>query len=84
MNEDPEHSTPMWFKRTITKPANQFERDAVTHVQRVLRCPETGEMDEITVTHIRGMQSLFGIRTTGVIDLETAEQIERIRSYGSV
>lgn len=77
-------SSPAWFKRTIIRPATQFERDAVTHVQRVLRCPENGEMDEATISHLRGLQQLFGLRVTGVLDEATAIQIERIRVYGAV
>jgi hypothetical protein len=75
---------PLWWKRTIIRPATQFERDAVTHTQRVLRCEETGEMDQSTISHIRGLQQLFGLRVTGVLDEATAEQIERIRSQYSV
>lgn len=75
---------PSWFKRTIVRPTTEFEHNAVTHVQRVLRCPETGEMDEATISHIRGLQSLFGLSVTGTINEETARQIERLRSYGSV
>lgn len=70
---------PPWFKRTIIRPTTEFEHDAVTHVQRVLRCPETGEMDEGTVSHIRGLQQLFGLRVTGYIDEQTARQVDRIR-----
>lgn len=75
---------PAWFKRTIIRPTTQFERDAVTHVQRVLRCNENGEMDESTISHIRGLQQLFGLQVTGVLDEATAKQVERIRTYGSV
>lgn len=75
---------PAWFSRPILRPANEKERAVVVHVQRVLRCPETGEMDEATVSHIRGLQQLFGLRTTGMIDEQTAVQVERIRSYGAV
>lgn len=75
---------PSWFKRTIIRPASAFEHEAVEHVQRVLRCPITGEMDESTVSHIRGLQQLFDIPMTGVLDEATARQIERIRTYGSV
>ena len=77
-------SKPGWFKRTIIRPATDFERDAVIHVQRVLRCPETGEMDEATISHIRGLQQLFGLRVSGVIDEATARQVERIRSQYAV
>ena len=76
-------SAPLWWKRTIIRPATQFEHDAVTHAQRVLRCDETGEMDEATVSHIRGLQQLFGLRVNGILDQATAEQIERIRSQYS-
>ena len=74
---------PEWFKRTIIRPSTEFERDAVMHVQRVLRCDVTGEMDDSTVSHIRGLQGLFGLRVTGVLDEATAAQVEKIRSYGS-
>ena len=77
-------SKPPWFKRTIIRPANDFEREAVTHAQRVLRCDTTGEMDEATVSHLRGIQSLFGLRVTGALDEPTAIQIERIRGYYAV
>lgn len=75
---------PSWFKRPIIRPSTDFERDAVVHAQRVLRCAETGEMDEPTISHLRGLQSLFGLPTTGILDTETAKQIERIRNQYSV
>lgn len=77
---DTPDSKPSWFKRTIIRPTTEFEHDAVTHVQRILRCPETGEMDEGTISHIRGLQQLFGLRVTGYIDEQTARQVDRIRS----
>lgn len=77
---DTPDSKPSWFKRTIIRPTTEFEHDAVTHVQRVLRCPETGEMDDGTISHIRGLQQLFGLRVTGYIDEQTARQVDRIRS----
>lgn len=80
---DTPSTKPAWFKRTIIRPTTEFERDAVTHVQRVLRCIESGEMDESTISHIRGLQQLFGLRVTGVLDEPTAIQVERIREYGS-
>jgi len=63
---------------------NQKERDVVLHVQKALGWAETGEMDEGTRSHLRGLQSLFGLQVTGILDLETAEQVERLREYGSV
>lgn len=81
---EPPEGKPTWFKRTIIRPSNQFERDAVTHVQRILRCPETGEMDEATISHIRGLQQLFGLRVTGVLDEDTAKQVDRLRNRYAV
>lgn len=75
---------PTWFKRTIIRPANDFERDAVIHAQRVLRCDETGEMDEGTISKLRGIQRVFNLPTTGYLDEATAKQIERIRNQYAV
>lgn len=71
------------YKRRIIRPTTDEERSVVTYVQRVLRCQETGEMNEETIMRIRGMQALFGLRTTGIIDDDTAEQIERIFPTGA-
>jgi murein L,D-transpeptidase YcbB/YkuD len=38
-------------------------------------------MDAETRTHIRGFQSLMGMRPTGVIDEKTAEAIESIKHH---
>jgi len=73
-----------WFKRTIIRPTTEFERNAVMHVQRVLRCTVTGEMDESTISHMRGLQSLFKLPVTGVLDRATAEQVEKVRGYYSI
>jgi len=67
-----------WLKRTVIRPVSEFEHDAVSHAQRVMRCPVNGEMDEVTVSHLRGLQRLFGIRVTGVLDKATAQQIDRL------
>ncbi len=78
-------SKPAWIKRDIVQPSNDFERAAVVHAQRVLRCAEVnGKMDEETVTRLRGIQMLFGLPVTGALDIRTAEQIERIVSQYAV
>lgn len=69
---------PSWIKRDIVVPSNDFERSAVRHAQRVMRCIETGEMDEAFITRLRGLQALFDLPVTGALDLATAEQIERL------
>ena len=76
--------TPTWIRRPVMVVTNQKERDVVLHVQKALGWAETGEMDEGTRSHLRGLQSLFGLQVTGILDLETAEQVERLREYGSV
>jgi hypothetical protein len=45
---------------------------------------ETAEMDEQTISAIRGLQMLFGLKLTGIIDADTAEQVERIRNQYAV
>jgi hypothetical protein len=35
-------------------------------------------MDEEFIGRLRGLQALFGLRITGALDIETAEQIERL------
>lgn len=77
-------SIPLWFKRNIVVATTSFEHDAVSHVQRAMGWPVTGEMDDATVSHLRGLQMLFGLNVTGVLDGDTAEEVERIRCYYSV
>lgn len=77
-------STPTWIKRPIFAATTQFEHDAVLYVQRSRGWPETGEMDDTFRSQLRGIQSLFGLPVTGILDLETAEQIDRLRHWGSV
>ena len=63
---------PEWIKRDIMVATTQFERDAVIHTQRVMRCEETGKLDESTAAHLRALQVLFGLQPTGNLDLATA------------
>lgn len=73
-----------WMKRDIRIVTNDRERDAVLHVQKALGWPETGELDDGTRSQLRGLQALFALPLTGFLDLATADQVERIREYGSV
>lgn len=73
-------SAPDWWTEPIWYPTNEKHKESLKHAQRVLRCPETGEMDALTRAHIQGFQGLFGIRITGILDLPTAEAIERVRN----
>lgn len=72
---------PEWFERDIIAPANEGERDAVRVAQRALRAPETGEMDTATKTALRGVQMLFGLPVSGVLDEATAVRIDSLRPW---
>jgi len=74
---------PVWYDRRIYAVTTDREREAVKYVQRVLGLRESGDLDEETKSHIRGLQVLFGLRPSAVIDDATAEQIERIFPYGA-
>lgn len=76
--------TPTWLKRPVMVVTNDRERFAVLHVQKALGWPETGELDDGTKSHLRGLQTLFQLPVTGILDEATAEQVERLREYGSV
>lgn len=73
-------AAPEWFDRDVIVVANDRDREAVLQAQRVMRCEETGVMDQLTRAHIQGFQGLFRLRVTGILDLPTAEAIERVRS----
>lgn len=80
---DPAEVTPSWYKPQPHSPYNVYDADTIRDVQRTLSVPETGELDSRTISHIKGLQQLFGISPTGTIDLATAMQIDRLRNrYG--
>lgn len=72
-----------WYRRRIVVPVTQADHEAVKHVQRVMTIPETGNLDEATTCRIRGLQALFGLTVTGVVDDATAQQIDRIWPEGA-
>lgn len=71
---------PDWFERDLIVASNDRERASVRHAQSVLRIDETGEMDGPTRAALRGLQGLFGLRMTGMLDRATAVKIEEIRN----
>jgi peptidoglycan hydrolase-like protein with peptidoglycan-binding domain len=56
----------------------------IKDIQRTLSCPESGEMDEVTVNHIKGLQYAMGMPGTGRIDEQTAQAIQRLRDRYAV
>lgn len=71
--------TPSWFRPQPNGPYQVYDPETIKDIQRTLSVPESGEMDERTVTHIKGLQHVFSIPATGVIDKATAIQIQRLR-----
>lgn len=70
----------MWPpERVIIRPANEGEREAVRTAQRALGLDETGNMDEATLVKLRGVQRLFKLPVTGVLDRPTAQALDRLR-----
>lgn len=72
-----------WWKRPIIVPISDFEKDAVRHAQRVLGAKVTGEMDDETKAVLRGVQALFKLPLTGILDKATAEQIQKMFPEGA-
>jgi len=65
--------------RDIVRPVSDADRQIVRAAQLVLRAPQTGEMDEATITRIRGLQALFRLPMTGYLDQATWNQINEMR-----
>jgi hypothetical protein len=65
--------------RVIIAPANDGEREAVKTAQRALSLDESGDMDAATKAALRGVQRLFKLPITGVLDKPTAEALDRLR-----
>jgi hypothetical protein len=72
---------PEWLPRDIVAPANEAERDAVRVAQRAVRLHPSGEMDIATKSALRGVQHLFGLPVTGILDEATAERIDQLRPW---
>lgn len=66
-------------ERDIIAPASEAEREVVRIAQRALGLAPTGELDEATQAHLRGVQRLFRAEITGVLDRPTAALLERLR-----
>lgn len=71
--------TPAWYKHQPRSPHQVYDAEVIRDIQRTLSCPETGEMDEATVNHIKGLQYTLSLPATGVIDERTAQGIQSLR-----
>ena len=73
---DPE---PTWYREQPNSPWNVYDAETIRDIQRTLSCPETGEFDQTTVNHIKGLQYAMGIPATGRVTEDTAVAIQRLR-----
>jgi len=73
-------SAPSWYKPQPHSPYQVYKPEVIRDIQRTLSCPETGELDQTTVSHIKGLQYAMGVPGTGRIDARTAEGIETLRA----
>lgn len=80
MDRQPQSVVPGWYRPQPRSPHGVYNTDVIKDIQRTLSVAETGQWDTNTISHIRGLQQLFGLRPTGVIDEDTAMQIERLRN----
>lgn len=72
--------TPDWYKPQPNSPWLVYKEDVIRDIQRTLSCPETGEMDENTINHIKGLQFAMNVPASGVITAETAVAIQKLRN----
>jgi hypothetical protein len=84
LSHDVPDSVPAWYRPQPFSPVVVYAADEIMNIQRTLSCWQTGEMDEPTINHIKGLQHINGIDPSGIITLETAQAIQRLRDrYGS-
>lgn len=72
-------SAPSWYRQQPHSPYQVYDAETIRDIQRTLSCPESGEMDERTINHIKGLQYALGMPGTGHIDEPTALGIQRLR-----
>jgi len=55
-------SAPSWYKRQPFSPHQVYSTETIRDIQRTLSCPESGEMDERTVNHIKAYSMRWACR----------------------
>jgi hypothetical protein len=79
LSHDIPDTVPSWYKPQPFSPHQVYDKGVIQDIQRTLSCPETGEMDQATVNHIKGLQYAMGILADGRITEDTAIAIQRLR-----
>jgi hypothetical protein len=72
-------TAPSWLPRDIVRPVSEAEKAAVRHAQRVLRLPDTGDLDQRTEAALRGLQARFRLAPSGILDAPTGLLLDRLR-----
>ena len=75
---------PSWYQPQPLSPRIVYEPGVIKDIQRTLSCPETGEMDETTVNHIKGLQYAINVPATGRLDERTATAVQAMRDRYAV
>lgn len=70
--------------KDVVRPVNDRERDILRAAQLVLRIPQTGEMDQLTIVRLRGVQGLYGLPSTGYLDKATWNKLNEMRWVDAV
>lgn len=79
LEHDLPDQVPAWYRPQPAGPYQVYGPDVIRDIQRTLSVPMSGVMDEATVTHIKGLQCVLGLRPSGIVDRDTAIQIQRLR-----
>ncbi|ONK10368.1 peptidoglycan-binding domain-containing protein [Streptomyces sp. MP131-18] len=75
---------PDWMPREqILAPLTEAEYEAVRTAQRALDMEPTGIPDDAFSTRLAGIQRLFRLPVSGVLDRDTAALLDRLRPPGT-
>ena len=77
-------SAPEWYRYQPFSPHQVYSEAVIRDIQRTLSVPESGRMDEATISHVKGLQYALGIPGTGRIDEATATGIQQLRDRYAV
>lgn len=83
VSHDQPDRKPTWYTSRVYAIINKEDEESVLYFQRAFGLKETGLLDANTVSHLRGLQLIAGIPTTGVLDDATASEINRIFPEGA-
>jgi peptidoglycan hydrolase-like protein with peptidoglycan-binding domain len=67
--------TPAPKTETTKKPVFRATKEQITTVQKMLKSPETGKMDDAFRTEIKKYQSANGLKATGTLNRATLEKM---------